>query len=134
MHATRGLTLTRRLLIAMALIFFCGGATAMQIRVEISSGGSILLEVQPSDSIQQVKQKIQDETGIVPQKQQLYFAGVLLEDGRTLADYGVQSGDVLRLVVLLAPVMVPLITHGKLIGLAVLLMLFASPALVRQRY
>lgn len=71
--------------------------TGFCLNVELPSGKTIALDVESGDSIDNVKQKVQNAAGVSVTEQYLYYGGKLLVDGRTLANYNIQKGSTLLL-------------------------------------
>lgn len=71
--------------------------TGFCLNVELPSGKTIALDMESGDSIDNVKQKVQNAAGVSVTEQYLYYGGKFLNNGRTLADYNIQKGSTLLL-------------------------------------
>ncbi|WP_299073862.1 Ig-like domain-containing protein [uncultured Paraglaciecola sp.] len=102
-------------LVTAVLFIFCSfSIQAMQIFVETPTGNTITLDVEPADTIDNIRQKIQDKEGIPADQQILLFGGKELEDGRTLSDYNVSNKSTITLILAPRPNVAPIISGSPL--------------------
>eukprot|EP00028_Trichosphaerium_sp_Am-I-7-wt_P014205 CAMPEP_0168508994 /NCGR_PEP_ID=MMETSP0405-20121227/476_1 /TAXON_ID=498012 /ORGANISM="Trichosphaerium sp, Strain Am-I-7 wt" /LENGTH=77 /DNA_ID=CAMNT_0008526297 /DNA_START=47 /DNA_END=280 /DNA_ORIENTATION=+ len=70
----------------------------MQIKVKTLTGKIIEIDIEADDSIQRVKERVEEKEGIPPPQQRLIFAGRAMADEKNVSDYKIKAGSTLHLV------------------------------------
>ena len=70
----------------------------MQIKVKTLGGCVITLDVEPKDTVQKIKERVEEKEGIPPAQQRLIFGGRAMNDSKTAADYNIDAGNTIHLV------------------------------------
>ncbi|KAK9916478.1 hypothetical protein WJX75_003088 [Coccomyxa subellipsoidea] len=78
-----------------------GATGTMMIKVKTLTGKEIEIDIEPSDTIERVKERVEEKEGIPPIQQRLIFAGKQMNDDKTAKDYNIEGGSVLHLVLAL---------------------------------
>merc|ERR1711974_284864 len=73
----------------------------MLIKLKTLTGKEIEIDIEPTDKVERIKERVEEKEGIPPPQQRLIFSGKQMNDEKTAADYKVQGGSVLHLVLAL---------------------------------
>eukprot|EP00210_Caulerpa_lentillifera_P000316 g309.t1 len=73
----------------------CGG---MMIKVKTLTGKEIEIDIDPTDTIFRIKERVEEKEGIPPVQQRLIFAGKQMNDDKQAKEYNIEGGSVLHLV------------------------------------
>lgn len=78
-----------------------GHRGTMLIKVKTLTGKEIEIDIEPTDKVERIKERVEEKEGIPPQQQRLIYSGKQMNDEKTAADYKIQGGSVLHLVLAL---------------------------------
>lgn len=84
--------------VGAALLAMSAPAVGMPLYVKDLLGHTYIIQVEPSDSIENVRAKVTEQSGWTPNQQRLVYAGTTLQDGRTISDYNIQTESILHVV------------------------------------
>jgi ubiquitin-like protein Nedd8 len=73
----------------------------MMIKVKTLTGKEIEIDIEPSDTIERIKERVEEKEGIPPVQQRLIFAGKQMNDDKMAKEYNIEGGSVLHLVLAL---------------------------------
>ncbi|KAK4444295.1 ubiquitin [Podospora aff. communis PSN243] len=73
----------------------------MQLKIRTLTGREIELDVEPTDKVAQIKEKVEEKEGIPPAQQRLIYGGKQMVDDKTASDYQLEGGCTLHLVLAL---------------------------------
>ncbi|KAK8483933.1 hypothetical protein V6N12_044402 [Hibiscus sabdariffa] len=71
------------------------------IKVKTLTGKEIEIDIEPTDTIDRIKERVEEKEGIPPVQQRLIYAGKQLADDKTAREYNIEGGSVLHLVLAL---------------------------------
>ncbi|KAK9813356.1 hypothetical protein WJX73_001957 [Symbiochloris irregularis] len=73
----------------------------MMIKVKTLTGKEIEIDIEPNDTIERIKERVEEKEGIPPVQQRLIFAGKQMSDEKAAKDFNIEGGSVLHLVLAL---------------------------------
>eukprot|EP00889_Picochlorum_renovo_P000398 jgi/Picre1/27428/NNA_000395.t1 len=73
----------------------------MMIKVKTLTGKEIEIDIEPSDTVERIKERVEEKEGIPPVQQRLIFAGKQMNDDKLAKEYHIEGGSVLHLVLAL---------------------------------
>jgi len=73
----------------------------MLIKVKTLTGKEIEIDIEPTDKVERIKERVEEKEGIPPPQQRLIFSGKQMNDDKFAQDYKISGGSVLHLVLAL---------------------------------